>query len=460
MGFQNDILSDKKTSSLGEASTIAAIATATGGGVGIVRVSGPRAVEIGQRVCSPWPGSWHSHHLYYGSVMEEGIPMDQVLFCVMQGPRSYTGEDVVEIHGHGGAVSLQRVLRLVLQAGAVLAEPGEFTKRAFLAGKMDLTQAEAVAALVGAQSVQAGRHAQRQLFGELGHLLKEARQRLIHWLGLLEGGLDFPDMEEDRRLERDIRQDCERVLAQLRTLGTSFSRSGKILQRGLHIALMGRTNAGKSSLINALCKEERVLVDAEPGTTRDVVEVHTTWKGVPCTLMDMAGERDEATSLEKQGLQLGKRRGRQADLLLLVVDGTMGLGPVEEQLLEEFQSHVPCQVVWNKIDQPRCLPAPSGALRCSALCGWGIEELKEHLLQKLAPDLEESTVVLQERQAQGLLQAAGHLERVLVGLQQGLPWDVLATELRAASQAVGELTGEEVTEEVIAKIFSQFCIGK
>lgn len=457
MEFQNRLLPDDL---LGEATTIAAIATAAGGGVGIVRISGPHAVEIGQRVCSPWPGSWHSHHLYYGSALEEGTPIDQVLFCVMKGPHSYTGEDVVEIHGHGGVLSLQRLLRSVLQAGAVLAEPGEFTKRAFLAGKMDLTQAEAVASLVGAQSVQAGRHAQRQLFGELGHLLQEVRQRLLHWLGLLEGGLDFPDLEEDRRLERDIRQDCEVVLAQLRALGTSFSRSGKTLQSGLHIALIGRTNAGKSSLINALCGEERVLVDAEPGTTRDVVEVRTTWQGVPCTLMDMAGEREGATSLEKQGLQLGKRRGRQADLLLLVVDGTVGLGPVEERLLEEFQSQVPCQVVWNKMDQPRCLPAPPGAVHCSALCGWGIQEMKEHVLQRLAPGLEESTVVLQERQAQGLLQAAAHLEQVIVGLQKGFPWDTLAAELRAASRAVGELTGEEVTEEVITRIFSQFCIGK
>lgn len=441
-------------------STIAALATGTGGGVGIVRVSGPGALAIGQRLCKPWPATWHSHHLYYGQLMDGDTPIDQVLFCLMQGPHSYTGEDVLEIHTHGGAVHMQRVLQVVLQAGARLAEPGEFTKRAFVAGKLDLTQAEAVAALVGAQSVQASRHAQRQLHGELGRVLRDMRKRVVHWLGVLEGGLDFPDLEEDHRIEADAIRECTEVLTQLRNGARSFAAGGKVLQRGLQVALMGRTNAGKSSLINALCQEERVLVDAAPGTTRDVVEAVTTWEGLSVTLVDMAGDREDATPLERQGLALGKRRSRQADLLLLVVDGTVGMGATEERLWAEFHKQVPCLLVWNKTDQPAVLPAPPEALLCSALCGWGLDALKQRILAVIAPGLGETTVVLHERQARGMAQAAEHLERVVQGLQHGLPWDLLAAELRLAGQALGELTGEAVTEDVVAAIFAQFCIGK
>lgn len=443
--------------------TIAAISTATGGGVGIVRVSGPLAQHIGQAVCAPWPASLQSHHLYKGQVFDsKKESIDHVLFCMMLAPHSYTGEDVLEIHAHGGAVVLHQVLEAVLQAGGEPAAPGEFTKRAFLQGKLDLTQAEAVAAMIAAQSVQATRHAKRQLSGDLGKQARDLRNLVIGWLGRLEGGLDFPDLEEDQRIESTALQELQDAHKHLEHLAHSFSAGGKALQSGIQVALMGKTNAGKSSLINALCQDERVLVDAQPGTTRDVIEIRTKWNDVAVALIDTAGARADATPLEQQGLRLAKKRGQLADVVMLVVDGTQGLGQEERDLLHELGPQVPYVIAWNKMDQATCLPLPKEepAVACSALCGWGLTALQQHILQRVAPALTETTVVVSARQAALLQQAASGLKRALLGLQHHLPWDLLAAELRQTATALGELTGEEATEAVIDAIFAQFCIGK
>ena len=300
--------------------------------MGIIRLSGPAAESIGRRVCRPWPEQITSHHLYLGQALgppaaDTGEPevIDQVLFCLMRAPRSYTGEDVVEIHGHGGAVNLQRLLEACYQAGAIAAQPGEFTRRAFLAGKLDLTRAEAVAALVSAQSVQAARQAQRQLHGELGQIAAELRREAVALLGEFEGILDFPDAEVDAEIFKQARSKLSALLQRVSSLTVSFAQGGRALQSGLEIAVLGRPNVGKSSLINALCGSERVLVDAEPGTTRDFVEVQVQWDGVPVTLIDTAGERTNASRLELQGMRLGRERWRNADLCVLVVDGTVRL---------------------------------------------------------------------------------------------------------------------------------------
>ena len=234
--------------------------------------------------------------------------IDLVLFALMRAPRSYTGEDVFEIHGHGGAVTLQRIVEAAIRAGARAAEPGEFTRRAFLAGKIDLTRAEAVASLLSAQSVQAARQAQRQLSGELGLHVGELRRQVTQLLGELEGLLDFPDLDEDVAILARLRERLVLLSRRLGALSQSFRSGGKALSSGLELALLGRTNAGKSSLVNALSESERVLVDAKPGTTRDFVEVRAEWDGIPVTLIDTAGERDDKSELEAQGLRLGQKR--------------------------------------------------------------------------------------------------------------------------------------------------------
>ncbi len=443
--------------------TIAAIASGTGGGIGIVRVSGPGAESLGRRLCQPWPDDLQSHHLYFGQVQQpDGEVIDAALFCLMRAPRSYTGEDVLEIHGHGGAVNLHRILDACLAAGAMPAAPGEFTRRAFLSGKLDLTRAESIAALIGAKSIQAARQAQRQLAGELGKLIAELRRRVIGLLGDFEGMLDFPDLDADAEvLDRAIPQLAE-LRERLVGLARSFKRGGKVLSHGIELGLLGRTNVGKSSLINALCQAERVLVDAQPGTTRDYVETHSQWQGIAVTLIDTAGERIDATALETEGLRLGRERWRRADLLLLVVDGTVGLGSEEAQLLAGVPNDLPYLVVWNKMDRVGCQPPPEGAVACSALCGWGLAELRQTVLKRLAPQLsdDDELLITSTRQAALLDAAAAALTQAATQMADGAACEVVAGELRVAASRLGELTGDEVSTGVLDAIFAQFCVGK
>ena len=482
------------TQQLVSSRTIAAIATGSGGGVGIVRVSGPQALQIGQRVCAPWPSDLLSHHLYLGHAQSlrlggqmsasgtsdpqgtapSSLParIDQVLFVVMRAPHSYTGEDVLEIHGHGGAITLHLILEACLDAGADSAAPGEFTRRAFLAGKLDLTAAEAVAQLVSAQSVSAARQAQRQLHGELGRVVAELRRRLTVLLGDFEGMLDFPDLDADTEVLARAQPELAALSARISSLASTFHRGGKALSRGLELALLGKTNAGKSSLINALCGSERVLVDARPGTTRDFVEVRTQWgsetsssqgaQDLTVTLIDTAGEREGATDLELAGMRLGRQRWQGADLALLVVDGTVGMGPEESALLALRPPALPYLVVWNKSDHQGCLPPPAEAIACSALCGWGLPERRRQVLQRLAPQLgrDDELLIVSERQALTLQQCTQALQQAQSALALNAEVEVIAAELRTAALRLGELTGDEITPGVLDSIFARFCVGK
>jgi tRNA modification GTPase len=443
-------------------STIAAIASGTGGGIGTIRISGPAAESIGRTLFPSWPAEVQSHHLYLGHIETDAEQVDQVLACLMRAPRSYTGEDVLEIHGHGGAINLRRILDACLLAGARPAAPGEFTRRAFLAGKLDLTSAEAVAELISAHSVEAARQAQRHLCGELGQRIAELRRRVVSLLGDCEGMLDFPDLEVDAAMIVRLTPKLRELFARLSELAESFTYGGKALSNGIELGLLGRTNVGKSSLVNALCQAERVLVDAQPGTTRDYVETRGEWQGVPVTLVDTAGEREDATAVEAEGLRLGRERWRRVDLLLLVVDGTVGIGAAEKQLLATRPPSLPYLIVWNKIDRVGCLPPPEGAIGCSALCGWGMSSLRQEILNRLAPQLERDgeLLVTSARQATLLFAAAEATSRAAACLENDAVLEVVASELRVAASRLGELTGDEVSEGVLDAIFSQFCVGK
>ena len=455
---------------MGARDTIAAIATAVGGGVGIVRVSGPHARAVAEQLCHPWPASFHPHHLYFVSIGKEKSqdrvvdPIDKGLFCFMESPHSYTGEDVLEVHAHGGRVVLEQILQAVLAEGVRLAQPGEFTKRAFLAGKMDLTQAEAVAAVVGASSERAARQAQRQLGGELRRLLSGFRAELVRLLGLVEGTLDFPDADEDIHVQRDVVEAVTGLERRLGSLRDGFEQGGKALHKGLQVVLVGKTNAGKSSLLNALAGSERVLVDAAPGTTRDVVEVPLRVGDVDVVLIDTAGERVDATWLEQQGLRLGKMWTRQADVVLLVVDGTEGMDHTTHALLHELrQAQVPLCIVWNKMDQQGFVAPPAQdvpVVACSALCGWGLDQLKQEMLAPFSKGLQEDILLTTARQAAGLDCALQALQQAREGLLAAQPMDLVASALRQAVFHLEEVTGEQVTEGVLDALFAQFCIGK
>jgi tRNA modification GTPase len=446
--------------------TIAAIATALGGGIGIVRLSGPAAEAIIGKVVQPWPKRPQSHKLHLGTVRDPstGETVDEVLACVMRAPRSYTGEDVGELHGHGGRLVMERVLRAVLAAGARMAQPGEFTRRAFEAGRIDLTRAEAVAELIGARSERALKAAQAIHSGVLEREIRALRGQLVGALAELEGALDFPDEELEARPEAETGRQLAALGERMRGLAGTYRR---FVREGAEVALVGRVNAGKSSLFNALVGEERALVDAEAGTTRDVVDAQIELGGVAVRLVDTAGERfgveGEAGSIERRGLDLARRRRGRADAVLLVVDGSVGFLDGERALWESLAGGARV-VVWNKRDlsgAPAGVPAGATVVETAARDGVGIEALRRALSAALGGlDEESGTMVVSQRHHEALAEGAAALARAATVLIEGGPSELGAVEARHGLNQLGRVTGETVDADVLDAIFARFCIGK
>jgi tRNA modification GTPase len=446
--------------------TIVAIATATGGGIGVVRVSGPAASGIARRLMRPWPEAPESHRFYHGWVHHPGTgeALDEVLGCLMRAPRSYTGEDVLELHGHGGAANLARLLDAVVQSGARVAEPGEFTRRAFLGGRMDLTRAEAVAELIAARSERAVRLAQGHLRGALAERVKALAERLLDVLAEVEAGIDFPEEDLEVREARALTGEVRALAGEVGVLAASYVR-GRALMEGIDVVLVGRPNAGKSSLLNALMGEERALVDEAPGTTRDFIEAEMSLGGVRMRLVDTAGEREAEGQIEARGVLLGRRRRARADLVLLVVDGTVGWGELEERIRRE--TSVPALVVWNKCDAAR---PPSrglgtteeGFVALSARTGEGLEQLRRALLERVDSGDEEDAgvTVSSARQHEAFKVAEEALRRAAAVLAQGAPGELAAVDLRIGLERLQQVTGVSVGSDVLDRVFARFCIGK
>jgi tRNA modification GTPase len=436
------------------------VATAVGGGIGIVRLSGPRAAEIVGLIARPWPTRPQSHKLQRTVAYDlaTGERIDEVLGVVMRGPKSYTGEDVAELQGHGGALVLDRLLQAVLRAGARLAEPGEFTRRAFEAGRIDLSRAESVAALIGARSERALRAAQAMSAGVLAERIVRLRQRLVATLAELEGAIDFPDdAAADAVPEAASARALEDVSREMSALAQSFRPA---LFRPAEVALVGRVNAGKSSLLNALAGEERAIVDEDPGTTRDAVVAEVALDGVAVTLVDTAGERDDPERLERRGLALGRARAGRADLVVLVVDGGVGFAEAERRLWDGIAGAK--LIAWNKRDlgAPRDVPADAVVLETRAPSGEGVDALGRAIAGAVAGEVEEGVMVVSERQAEALRDGAATLSHAAAGLRAGEPPELAAVDARRALDAMGRVTGETVDAEVLDAIFARFCIGK
>jgi tRNA modification GTPase len=439
--------------------TIAAIATAVGGGIGIVRLSGPRAGEIIGKLLKPWPPKPQSHKLQRAIAYDLATSqrIDEVLAVVMRGPKSYTGEDVAELQGHGGPLVLQRLLQAVLTAGARMAEPGEFTRRAFEAGRIDLSRAEAVAALIGARGERALKAAQAMNAGALADKIVKLRQRLVALLAELEGAIDFPEDAGDAAPEAASARGLADISREMRAMAKSYRPA---LFRPAEVALVGRVNAGKSSLLNALVGRERAIVDEEPGTTRDAVVADVALDGVAVTLVDTAGERDDPERLELRGLELGRARAAQADLVVLVVDGSVGFGEVERRTWKAIAGAK--LIAWNKRDLGAAhgLPAEAIVVETAATTGEGVAALGAALARAVAGDVDEGVAVVSERQAQALEDGAVTLERAAQQLEAGEPPELAAVDARRALDAMGRVTGETVDAEVLDAIFARFCIGK
>ena len=450
--------------------TIAAVATPLGeGGLAVLRVSGPTAVEVGDAVFVPAgsrsqrPSEAASHTVHYGHVVRSGTRLDEVLLTVLRAPRTYTREDTVEISCHGGLVVARQVLEAILAAGARLALPGEFTQRAFVNGRLDLAQAEAVVDLIHARTVLAAAAAQAQLAGSLSARVHAIRDALMQVLAHVEAQLDFPeeDISPDTgaRLQLRLEQAATALAALRRTAG-----DGQVLRRGIRAAIVGRPNAGKSSLLNRLLGHERAIVSPEAGTTRDTVEETASVRGIPVVFIDTAGLRDAAGDVEREGVRRSEAAAAAAELILHVMDGSVPMDPADEQLLGRWKGRAVVAVV-NKADLPRRLLMPAGHREVAVSCATseGLEELRgtiESLVWSGRAPGEALPVTVNARQDDALRRAAEALERSRTSLHVGDSPEVAALELRAAAGAVGEIVGATSTEDLLDVIFRQFCLGK
>ncbi len=436
---------------------IAAIATPSGaGGVGIVRLSGAGAIEIAGQVLHRRPSEFRDRELCYGVARDrEGRRVDEVLAVAMRGPRSFTGEDVAEIHGHGGAVNMGRLLSAVLDAGARQAEPGEFTRRAFENGRIDLTRAEAIASVIEASSERAWRIAQAQLEGELGRRIREERDEVISLLADVEVSIDFPEEDVEQAELEGLAVRAEAIAGRLDALAASFD-VGRALREGVEVALVGEVNAGKSSLLNALARHERALVADEPGTTRDVVEARVEWDGLAITLVDTAGEREAQSEVERRGMELGRRRAEMADLEVVVI-------PAERAAAGEVPESSRRRILaLSKADRLEARPAGTGVWT-SAHTGEGLDALRRVIVEAVSGGVREAddgAVVTSERQRRGIAAAAEALARANGRLVEGAPAEIVALEVREASTKLAEVLGIEVGDEMLDDLFRRFCIGK
>ena len=446
------------------ADTIAAIATAVApgqGSVAIVRLSGPGAEAIGQQLFEA-PGSqvWDSHRVLYGHVVDpaSGERVDEALLLLMRAPRSFTRETVVELHCHGGVVAVRRVMELVLAAGARRALPGEFSQRAFLHGRLDLTRAEAISEMITARSRRSAQLAMAGIDGGLQRRITALRERLLDQLAELEARVDF---EEDLPPldPAAVTAELEAVHAELEQL-VADARQGELLREGLRVAIVGRPNVGKSSLLNLLSQRERAIVTDLPGTTRDLLESELVLDGVPLTLLDTAGIRPTSDVVERLGIERSREALAAADAVLLLFDLAAGWTADDQQLRELVPQGAALLVVGNKADLARGDQAVAD-VAISALTGAGRDALVARLLERCgASDGQGLQVALNSRQRDLAASAAEALGRSLEAAAAQLPWDFWTIDLRGAVRSLGAITGEEVSEAVLDRVFSRFCIGK
>jgi tRNA modification GTPase len=455
--------------------TIAAISTPYGeSGIGIVRVSGGLAREVGLRLFRPRDArtAFESHRVHYGEIVDpvDGRVIDEVLVLFMAAPRTYTREDVVEIHCHGGYLVLRRILECVIREGARLAEPGEFTKRAFLSGRIDLAQAEAVIETIKARTVEGLRVANEQLGGRLSGEIEEMRSTLLGGLAEIEGRLDFPDENGGESDWEDVRGVLGSVSKRLSDLIGSFAH-GRVLREGVVAAIVGKTNVGKSSLLNALVGDERAIVTDVPGTTRDVIEERMSLWGVLVRVVDTAGMRNWRNEAEREGIERTRRMIGLADLVIVVVDQSRRLTGEDRDIFSRVRGKKKVVVV-NKIDLPRKLGrrgltrfGPETVLiEVSALTGENMEGLREAVakeaLEMGLDRSEKETVIMETRHKRALEVAEDALGRAMKEIERGASPEIVALEVRGAMDGLGEIVGETVTEEVLDEVFRRFCVGK
>ena len=454
-----------------EEDTIAAIATPPGeGGIAVIRISGADAENIATKIFARAQGKngrLASHRLYHGEIHEpqSNCMVDDVLLTIMRKPRSYTGEDVVEIHCHGGAFLSRKILGLALSQGARQAEPGEFTKRAFLNGKMDLSQAEAVLDLIRARTDKAAALALTQARGELSKWVHGLREELLDILVQVEAAIDFPEEEIELLKRPDVIQKIGNLRSEILDIISSYE-WGRLFREGARVCICGRPNVGKSSLLNALLGQERVIVTPVPGTTRDVIEEAINLDGLPVVLWDTAGLRETDDQIEQMGVNLSRQYLEKADALIVVLDGSTRLTQDDEVLLRNVEARKVLIAV-NKDDLPQVLSPEDlsrfsdSIVRVSAKSGEGINVLQKKLRDLVIDCEREPAMVLTNlRHRNALLRGETALRHAETTLEEGYAAEFVAVDLNETRNALGEIIGTVSDEDILERIFNNFCIGK
>ncbi|MGN1319347.1 MAG: tRNA uridine-5-carboxymethylaminomethyl(34) synthesis GTPase MnmE [Lachnospirales bacterium] len=450
--------------------TIAAISTATGnGGIGIVRISGKDALDICDKIFVSPKGkkiiNQKSHTITFGNIVDKGNVIDEVLVSVMKAPNTYTREDVVEINTHGGYRAVTSVLNCVIKNGARMAEPGEFTKRAFLNGRIDLTQAEAVIDIINAKTDKAKDAALKRLEGRLSKNIKALREEILTMLAHIEAAIAYPEHDDETMTYNMISDGTNRILKEVEKLISSAD-TGKIFKEGIKTVILGRPNVGKSSLLNSLLQEDRAIVTDIPGTTRDTLEEMLNVYGIPLNIIDTAGIRDTDNVIEKIGVEKSKNLAEEADLVLLMFDGSKPLSD-EDRLLIKLTENKKVITLVNKLDLERKIDLDEidhlNPINISVKNDKGIDEIYEKIKSMFMVgdiNLNSDVIISGERNKASLIKAKNYLLNVIDTCNNSMPEDFISMDLTEAYQALGEITGEALEEDIIDKIFSEFCLGK
>ena len=459
-----------------EFDTIAAISTAPGeGAIGIVRISGDLAISIASSIYQCGTKQLEeqkSHTIHYGHIVDpqSGEIYDEVMVSVLRAPKTFTREDIVEINCHGGIVAINRVLQLVLRMGARLAEPGEFTKRAFLNGRIDLSQAEAVMDLIRAKTDKSMQLAMRQLDGQLSHLIQNLRQEILNTLAQVEVNIDYPEYDDVEEMTLQLlREKTQQVLQGIRALLNTASQ-GKILRDGLKTVIVGRPNVGKSSLLNMLLREEKAIVTDIAGTTRDTIEEYVNVRGVPLQLIDTAGIRETDDVVEKIGVERSRKALKEADFVLLLLNQSETLQEEDIRLLETTKG-MKRIILFNKTDLPSKLSTEEIApyakeeeiVTTSMLNKEGIDQLEEKIAGYFFQgqmNERDATYLSNTRHIALLEKAEQALVEVQNGIEMEMPVDLIQIDFTRAWDLLGEITGDSVQDELLTQLFSQFCLGK
>ena len=453
-------------------STIASISTAPGiGGIGIIRMSGDNCYEILNKFFypkHPYNNSIKGYTIKYGHIKEDEKIIDEVLVSFFKAPHSYTAENMCEINSHGGIVVMRKILELCLKNGAELAESGEFTKRAFLNGRIDLSQAEAVIDIINAKSDIEAKEGNKQLEGFLTQEINKIKEKILDLITSIEVSIDYPEYDIEEVLQNDVMNKLNIIKSELKGLEKSFS-NGKIIKEGIKTAIIGKPNAGKSSLLNAILKEERAIVTEYEGTTRDTIEEFVNINGIPLKLIDTAGIRKTNNEIEKIGIEKSKKLAREADLCIVIIDSSKKLDREDEDILNVVDRNNTV-VVLNKSDLGSVIDANTAIIsnfkyvvNISALKNEGINHLYDIITSMFnlnEINLDNEIVITNERHKNIISKAITNVEKAQKSLEDKMPIDIVAISIKDVLSTLGEITGDVASEEIINEIFARFCLGK